>query len=117
MTDFTDPSDSEAFVSNVPLTDVFGPHPKTKIIVALLTETVDPVTHFTVNEISRIAGVDSDAVEDYVGDLLAYDIVIETDDLDNETTYRLNEKSGAVDDIKRLSENLSGEMGASNTDG
>lgn len=114
MTDSTDPDDSEAFASNVPLTDVFGPHPKTKIIAALLTETADPVVHFTVNEISRISGVDPERVEEHVDDLLAYGIVVETDGLDGEDTYQLDEKSDAVDDIRRLCDDLSGEGPASN---
>ncbi|MDL5360491.1 hypothetical protein [Halalkalicoccus sp. NIPERK01] len=115
MADSTDPDDSEAFASDVPLTDVFGSHPKTKLIAALLTETADPVTPFTVNEISRISGVDPEMVEEHVEDLLAYGIVVETDDLDGEDTYQLDEESDAVDDIRRLYDDLSGERPASNT--
>ncbi|ELY64040.1 hypothetical protein [Natronococcus jeotgali] len=98
--------DPEAIATNVPLTDVFGTHPKTKIIGALLTEAEDPVTHFSASEIGRIAGVDTDSVEDHVADLVAYGIVVETDELEDRATYKLDEDSEVVDDIRRLSDRL-----------
>ncbi|NKE37999.1 hypothetical protein GWG54_19830 [Natronococcus sp. JC468] len=88
------------------MTDVFGTHPKTKIIGALLTEAEDPVTHFSANEIGRIAGVDADSVEDHVADLVAYGLVVETDELEDRATYKLDEDGQIVDDIRRLSEHL-----------
>ncbi|AGB35980.1 hypothetical protein [Natronococcus occultus] len=102
----TNSSDPESIVTNIPLTDVFGSHPKTKIIGTLLTEEEDPTTHFSVNEISRIAGVETDSVEDHVADLVAYGVVVETDELEDRVTYKLDEDDEIVDDIRRLSDKL-----------
>lgn len=110
MADPKESNDSEAFASNVPLTDVFGSHPKTAIIAALLAEPGDPATHFTANEISRISGVDPDVVREHVEDVLVYGIVVETDDLDDEATYKLDDGSDAVAAIRQLSNELSEEM-------
>lgn len=110
MSDPEELDDTEAFASNVPLTDVFGSHPKTKIIATLLAEPADPATHFTVNEISRISGIDPDVIREYIDELLAYGIVVETDDLDDEKTYKLNEESDIVADIRQLYSDLSEEF-------
>lgn len=104
MSDREETTDTEAFASNVPLTDVFGSHPKTAILAALLAEEPDPTTHFTVNEIRRISGVEAETVEEHVDDLLAYGIVVETDDLNDEETetYKLDEENDVVADIRQL---------------
>ncbi|MHC3438223.1 winged helix-turn-helix domain-containing protein [Natrialbaceae archaeon A-gly3] len=103
MPNTEEPDDPAAFVLNVPLTDIFGTHPKTRIIVALLAEESDPPTHFTVNEIKRIAGVDEKTVIEQIDDLLAYGIVVETDHLDEKTaTYKLNEGTDVAVDIRQL---------------
>ncbi|WP_394740699.1 hypothetical protein [Natronococcus roseus] len=98
--------DPESIVTNIPLTDVFGAHPKTKIIGPLLTEEEDLATRFSVNEIGRIAGVDTESVEDHVADLVAYGLLIETDELEDRVTYKLDEDGEIVDDIRRLSDAL-----------
>lgn len=106
MTDSEEPNDAQAFASDVPLTDVFGSHPKTRILATLLGETTDPVTHFTVNEIARISGADHETIEDHIVDLLAYGVVVETDDLEDQRTYTLNEERDVVEDLRRLHTDL-----------
>lgn len=106
----------ESFASNVPLTEVFGSHPKTKMLAALLGETADPVTHFTINEISRISGVDPDSVGEYIDELQSYGIIVETDDLDDEETYKLNEESSTVGNLRRLYDDLFEEVPGQDTD-
>lgn len=119
MPDPEEATDSEAFVSNVPLTDVFGSHPKTEILAALLAEAPDPTTHFTINEVKRISGVETETVEEHIDDLISYEIVIETDDLaDEETnTYKLNEESPVVSDIRQLYTDLFEAIPESDTNG
>lgn len=109
-------SESEAFASDVPLTEIFGSHPKTKILAALLGEPADPVTHFSINEMSRISGVDPDTVEECIDTLLSHDILVETDDLDGENTYKLHDESDVVDDMRRLYDTLFEVVPGSDTD-
>lgn len=116
MADPDEMNEPESFASNVPLTEVFGSHPKTKTLAALLSETTDPVTHFSVNEISRISGVDPESVEESISDLQSYGLVVETDDLDDEETYRLNEESSAIGDLRRLYNDLFEEIPGKETD-
>jgi DNA-binding transcriptional ArsR family regulator len=110
MSDSGNADDPEAFTDDLPLTDVFGDHPKTRIISALLSESQDPTTDFSVSEITRIAGVDSNAVAEHVDDLRSYGVIIETDELDDEATYRLDDERAVVADIRQLYEDLFEEM-------
>lgn len=105
MADSGSPGDPEAFVSNFPLTAVFGTHPKTRIVGALLTENEEPSTDFSASELSRIAGVDEGTVEEHVADLRELGVVVDTDEL-AEGTYRLAEGSDVVADVRRLNDRL-----------
>lgn len=95
----------EAFVSNLPLTAVFGTHPKTRIVGALLTENEDPPTAFSSNEIARIAGLGEEAVEEHVGDLLELGVVVETDEIE-EGAYVLDDELDVIASIRRLNDEL-----------
>ena len=117
MTDTEEPNDAEAFASEIPLTDVFGTHPKTMIIATFLGETTDPITSFSVNEITRISGVDHETVEEHLTEIRAYGIIVETDEPEGERAYKLNEESDAVEDLRRLSDDLFEEVPESNTNG
>lgn len=105
MADSGSPDDPEAFVSDFPLTAVFGTHPKTKILGAMLAPDGDPPTDFSASELSRIAGLDEGTVEEHVRDLEDVGIVVDTDELE-EATYELAEDSAVVDDVRRLNEHL-----------
>lgn len=102
MTSHGADGEPEAFVENVPLTDVFGTHPKTKILGVLLTVDEDPPTHFSVNEIVRISGLDDETVVDNVRDLERQGIVVETDELEDAATFTLAPDSDVVADIREL---------------
>lgn len=106
MGDSGRPDDPESFASNLPLTAVFGTHPKTRLVGALLTRDAEPQTAFSGNELSRITGVEVEAVERHVEDLLELGIVVDTDELD-EGTYELDEGSDVVADLRRLNDRLS----------
>ena len=105
MSDPENPDDPEAFATDVPVTKLFGTHPKAEIVGVLLSATENPSTDFTLNEISRIAGLDEATVEENVRELVAYDVVVETDELE-EPTYELNDETDVVDDLRRLNQQL-----------
>lgn len=106
MADPNEPDDPEAFAMDVPLTDVFGSHPKTLLISALLAEPSDPTTHFTVNELARITGLEESTVETHADELASVGVITETDDLEETKTYVLAEGTDIVDAIRRLSDEL-----------
>lgn len=99
-----EPTDSEAFATTVPLTDLLGTHPKVLVLSTMLSEESDPPTHFTVNEIVRISGLDEETVETVVDDLGSIGVIVETDDpkAPDAATYKLDEDSDAVADLRRL---------------
>lgn len=105
MADSGPSDDPEALVSNLPLTAAFGTHPKTRIVGALLTGDRDPPTDFSASELSRIAGLDEETVEEHVADLQGVGIVVETDEIE-EGAYRLDEGSDVVASIRRLNDDL-----------
>ena len=110
MSDPGSPDDAESFVSNLPLTRIFGTHPKTRIVGAMLAEDQDPPTAFSHNEVARIAGLDEATVRDHVADLRSIGVVVDTeeaeglpDDLEGET-YTLDESRDVVADVRRLND-------------
>lgn len=102
MPDPDDPIDPESFAATVPLTDVFGTHPKTLLVSAMLTESSDPETPFSRNELARISGLEIETVDAHVDELRSVGIVVQTDDIDDSPAYLLNDELDVVDDIKRL---------------
>ena len=105
MADSGAPDDPESLVSNLPLTRLFGTHPKARIVGAMLTGDGEPPTAFSANELSRIAGLEEATVEEHVEDLLALGVVVEADEMaDGE--YELDEGSDVVDDVRRLNDGL-----------
>ena len=102
MADPNEPIDSESFATEMPLTDVFGDHPKTLLVGALLTESPEPTTHFSVNELARITGLEESTVESHVADLAETDVVDETDELEETPTYVLDEETAVGEAIRRI---------------
>lgn len=92
-------------MDNLPLTALFGTHPKTLIVGAMSTEDADPPTAFSANELSRIAGLEEATVEEHVRDLQGIGVVVEADELED-PTYELDEGSDVVADVRRLNEDL-----------
>lgn len=114
MSDSGPGEEAEAFAESLPLTAVFGTHPKTEIIGVLLTADADPPTHFSINEIERIAGLDTESVEKHVRDLQELGIVVETDELDQAATFTLDESSDIVARIRQLAADLFEHTGPTN---
>lgn len=106
MADRNEPTDPESFATDIPLTDVFGTHPKTLLVSALLAESEDPTTHFTITELARITGLEESTVETHVAELEATGIVAETDELEDAKTYVFAEGTDAVNTIRRLRDKL-----------
>jgi hypothetical protein len=62
----------EPYAEDTPLTWIFGGHPETKIVAALLRE---HDRKFTPAEIERLSGVDEEAVRDHFVSLDQYDVI------------------------------------------
>ncbi|WP_135821453.1 winged helix-turn-helix domain-containing protein [Halostella litorea] len=103
----TDDADGpEGFAEYDPLVTAFGDHPRTRVVVALLSAETEPPTDFSPNEIARITGVEESAVEDHVASLRSQGLVVETDEIDGGPTYRLDEGDDAVAALRRLHDEL-----------
>lgn len=101
-----EPNTAESFVENVPLTDVFGSHPKARIVAAMLSDDADGLTAFSANEITRITGLDQSTLDEHVSALRSYGVLEETDEIEDTETYRLAGESAVVDQIRRLNDEL-----------
>ena len=106
MADPNEPTDPESFATEMPLTDVFGNHPKTLLLGALLTESPEPATHFSVSELARITGLEESTAESHVADLAETDLVVETDELEETPTYVLDEDTAVGEAIRRVHDEL-----------
>ena len=105
MADSGPPDDPESLVSNLPLTRLFGAHPKTRIVGAMLTGDDEPPTAFSASELSRIAGLEEATVEEHVADLLDLGVAVRADEM-AEGEYELDGGSDVVADVRRLNDDL-----------
>lgn len=96
----------EPFAEGLPFTDVFGQHPKTKILGAMLNESDSSLTNFSANEITRITGIDRETFDEHIDDLLAYEIVVEAGEMNDSTMYDLNDGHTIVDDLMEINSDL-----------
>ena len=110
MSENESPDHPEAFVSNLPLTRLFGAHPKTRIVGAMLAEDEDPPTAFNDTVLARITGLDESTVREHVDDLRSLGVVVDTgavegvaDDLEGEG-YTLDEGRDVVGHVRRLND-------------
>lgn len=102
-----EPNDmGEPFSESLPFTEVFGEHPKTKILGAMLNESDTSLTNFSVNEITRITGVDRETFDEHIDDLLDYEIVVEAGEMDDSTMYDLNDGHAIVEDLLEINSDL-----------
>jgi DNA-binding transcriptional ArsR family regulator len=109
MSDEGEYNSPEAFVEGVPLTKVFGLHPKTQILAAMLSERDDELAAFTTREVSRITGLDERELSKHLDEFLEYGLVTETtDDMPETETYKLCHEHQAVDTLIELNETLAG---------
>ena len=105
MADSGAPDDPESLVSNLPLTRLFGTHPKARIVGAMLTGDGEPPTAFSANELSRIAGLEGATVEEHVADLVELGVVVRADEMAEEE-YELADGSDVVAATRRLNDAL-----------
>jgi predicted transcriptional regulator len=89
---------------------VLGDHPKTRILLALLT---DPDRDYNMTDIARLSDTDRSTVHRHMGDLLEYGVIAKTRKAGNAWMYQINRDNGAAEAfatfeweaIKALSEN------------
>lgn len=99
--------DGEGFVENVPITRVFGFHPRARVVAAMLTDPGNGLEAFTENELRRITGLDGAECSAAVDALREAGIVERTDaDAMNEPAYRLRPDRPPTDAIFELNERL-----------
>lgn len=73
--------------------DVLGDHPKTRILLALLT---DPDRDYNVSDIARLADTDRSTIYRHLDDLLEYGLVVQTRKAGNAPMYQINHESDAA---------------------
>lgn len=91
-TDFSE-SDSKPGPEGSVAISVLGDHPKTRILLALLT---DPNRDYNVTDIARLAATDRSTVYRHLDELLHLGLVIETRKSGNAPMYQLNPESEAA---------------------
>lgn len=90
--------DGGDYAENTALTDVIGPHPKAKILAALLATGKD----VTVTQLSDLAGVGRSTVYRHIDPLLEYGIVEESRVVGNSTFYQINQESALAEKLEDL---------------
>lgn len=73
--------------------DLVGDHPKTKILLALLT---DENRDYNMTDIARLADTDRSTVYRHIDDLLEYGLVVRTRKSGNAPMYQINQESEAA---------------------
>lgn len=72
---------------------VLGDHPKTRILLALLT---DPHRDYNLTDIARLSDTDRSTVHRHIDDLLEYGVVKKTRKAGNAWMYQINKDNGAA---------------------
>lgn len=72
---------------------VLGDHPKTRILLALLT---DPDRDYNLTDIGRLADTDRTTVHRHIDSLLEYGVVEKTRKAGNAWMYQINKDNGAA---------------------
>ena len=82
----TEETGSETFAEDTALVDLFGNHPKTKILVSLLSEQQDTnITH-----LADLAGIHRSTVYEHIDDLLKIGVVEQTREVGGSPMYQIN---------------------------
>lgn len=79
--------------------DVLGDHPKTRILLALLT---DPDRDYNVTDIARLADTDRSTVYRHIDDLIEIGLVTPTRKAGNAPMYQINPDSDAAKAFRRF---------------
>lgn len=78
---------------------VLGDHPKTRILLALLT---DPDRDYNLTDIGRLADTDRTTVHRHIDDLLEYGVVEKTRKAGNAWMYQINRDNDAAKAFARF---------------
>lgn len=95
-TDQTD--DSEPFAEQTALTDLFGDHPKTKILAVLIAESRD----INITRLADQAGSSRSTIYDHIDDLRQLGVVEQTREVGGSPLYQLNKDSPVAKKIAQL---------------
>lgn len=74
--------------------EVLGDHPKTRILLALLT---DPDRDYNVTDIARLAGTDRSTVYRHIDSLIEFGLIERTRKSGNAPMYQINHESAAAE--------------------
>lgn len=89
----------EAFAHDHALTELFGDHPKVKILAALLSESEHDIT---ISDIARLADVHRTTVYDHLDDLTALGVVEHTRKAGGSPLFQINKESPITNHISKL---------------
>lgn len=78
---------------------VLGDHPKTRVLLALLT---DPDRDYNMTDIARLSDTNRSTVHRHMDDLLEYGVVKKTRKAGNAWMYQINQDNGAAEAFARF---------------
>lgn len=73
--------------------DVLGDHPKTRILLAVLT---DPDRDYNMTDIAELADTDRSTVYRHIDDLIEIGLIEQTRKVGNAPMYQINQENGAA---------------------
>lgn len=89
----------EAFAQGHALTELFGDHPKVKILAALLSESEHDIT---ISDIAKLADVHRTTVYDHLDDLTSLGVVEHTRRAGGSPMYQINYESPIAQHLEKL---------------
>jgi DNA-binding transcriptional ArsR family regulator len=94
-----DPANSgTSFAGQTALTDLFGDHPKTKILSVLLSESRD----VNVSHIAEQAGMSRSTVYKHIDDLIGLNVVSQTRSVGGSPMYQIDRDSETAKQLAKL---------------
>lgn len=97
-TNSTHNTEESTFAEESALTDLFGDHPKTKILAALLSEARD----VNITRIADLGGMSRSTVYKHVEDLQDLGVVEQTRKIGGSPLYQLNRESDVAEKLGQL---------------
>jgi len=90
--------DENSYAEEAALTDLFGDHPKTKILAVLLGESRD----VNITRIAEMSGMSRSTVYEYVDDLRDLGVIKQTRKVGGSPLYQLNRDSNVAKKLAQL---------------
>lgn len=87
-----------SYAEEVAFTDLFGDHPKTKILAVLLGESRD----VNITRIAEMGGMSRSTVYEYVDDLLDLGVIEQTRKVGGSPLYQINRDSDVAKKLAQL---------------